>query len=297
MSIRDSVCLLGGVLLGCGISYKMFRVRTANLTQLQALQANLKQLEEKQYQEAKQTSIIEDKLEEHIKYENTVTKELQDKLKVVQTYQNELGKAETDDKKALERKFEEIQASLKKEEANIVDRSRKLNLQCNTSLKRFETQLELLKGKCDSLEQMKDEVYTISLKINRLTEEITQISKKIESSTHEEIPVEVLEESISKGPRDNYRTSTQSSISSQHDLEEDRPIGYHDVKEDRSIDIFRHDILILHGKKDQNEANECKTFLMNNFQDISNLQVALPGRFVGTWKSTPIWAKFCLRLM
>lgn len=122
-------------------------------------------MEEKQYQEAKKTSVIEDKLEEHIKYENTVTKELQDKLEVVQTYQNELGKAETDDKKALERKFVEIQASLKKEEANIVERSRELNLQCNTSLTRFETQLELLKRKCESLEKMKDEVYMISLKV------------------------------------------------------------------------------------------------------------------------------------
>ncbi|XP_076077035.1 uncharacterized protein LOC143047708 isoform X2 [Mytilus galloprovincialis] len=71
---------------------------------------------------------------------------------------------------------------------------------------------------------------------------------------------------MSKGLRDNYQTSTQCSISSSQD----------EVEEDSSIDIFRHDILILHGEKDQDEANECKTFLMNNFQHISNLQVALP---------------------
>ncbi|CAC5388258.1 unnamed protein product [Mytilus coruscus] len=254
MGIRDSVCVLGGVLLGCGISYKMLRVQSAHLKQLQALQANCKQLEEKQYEDAEQTRIIEAKLEEHIKYEKTVTKQLQDKLEEIQTHQTVLGKAETDDKKALERKFEEIRATLKKEEANIVERSRELNLQCNIGLKPFETQLKLLKEKCGSLEQLKDEVYTISLKIDKLTEEIDQINKKIESSTHEESPVEVREESISKGPRGNYHTSNQSSISSN----------------------FHTDIVILHANTDQSEADECKTFLMNNFPDISNLQVVLP---------------------
>ncbi|OPL32606.1 hypothetical protein AM593_10576, partial [Mytilus galloprovincialis] len=211
MNIRDSVCVLGGVLLGCGISYKMFRVQSAQLKQLQALEAHVKRMEEKQYQDAKQTSVMGAELEEHIKDDKTVKKELQDKLEVIQTHQNELGKAETDDKKALERKFEEIKTSLKKEEANIVERSRKLYLQCNASL---ESELKLLKEKFDVLEQRKDEVYTISLKIDRLTKEVTQISKKIESSPHEEIPVKVLEEPMSKGLRDNYQTSTQCSISS-----------------------------------------------------------------------------------
>ncbi|XP_063404461.1 uncharacterized protein LOC134687931 [Mytilus trossulus] len=247
MNIRDSVCVLGGVLLGCGISYKLFRVQSAQLKQLQALDAHIKRMEEKQYQDAKQTSLIADKLEEHTKYEKTVT----DKLEVIQTHQNELGKAETDDKKALERKFEEIMTSLKKEGANIHERSRKLNIHYNASL---ESQLKLLKEKCDSLEQfMKDEVYKISLKIDSLTEETPRIGRKIESSTHEEIPVE-----------------------GQDDIEEDRPIGPLDVEEDRALDIFRYDILLLHGKKDQNEATKCKTFLMNNFTNISNLQVALP---------------------
>ncbi|CAC5388259.1 unnamed protein product [Mytilus coruscus] len=159
MSIRDSVCVLGGVLLGCGIPYKMLRVQSAHLKQLQALQANCKQLEEKQYEDAEQTRIIEAKLEEHIKYEKTVTKQLQDKLEEIQTHQT----------------------------------------------------------------------------IDKLTVEIDQINKKIESSTHEESPVEVKEESISKGPRGNYHTSNQSSISSQHDLEEDIPIDQHEVEEDRSV--------------------------------------------------------------
>ncbi|VDI76365.1 Hypothetical predicted protein [Mytilus galloprovincialis] len=54
---------------------------------------------------------------------------------------------------------------------------------------------------------------------------------------------------MSKGPRDNYQPSTQTSISSQHDIEEDRPKDQHDVAEDRAQDIFCHDILILHGAK------------------------------------------------
>ncbi|CAC5388257.1 unnamed protein product [Mytilus coruscus] len=39
---------------------------------------------------------------------------------------------------------------------------------------------------------------------------------------------------------------------------------------------FHTDIVILHANTDQSEADECKTFLMNNFPDISNLQVVLP---------------------
>ncbi|XP_052087127.1 uncharacterized protein LOC127724240 isoform X2 [Mytilus californianus] len=265
MSIRDSVCVVGGVLLGFGISYRMLRLQSVHLKQLQELQANVKQLENKQYQHADRTKIIETTMEEHKHYEKTITKQLQNKLEEIQTHQTELGKAETDDKKALERKFEEIQNSLKREEAKLVERSRELNHQRNTSLKPIETQLKLLEEKCDSLEQMKDEVYTISVKIDRLTEEIEQINKRMESSSHEESQVEVKEESICKGLRGNYQTSNQSSISSQHDVEEDR-----------SIDIFRFDILILHANKDQREANECKRFLMHNFPDICNLQVALP---------------------
>ncbi|CAC5395742.1 unnamed protein product [Mytilus coruscus] len=276
MSMRDSVCVLGGVLLGFGISYRMLRLQSVHLKQLQELQANVKQLEDKQYQHADRTKIIETTIEEHKDYEKTIKKQLQNKLEEIQTHQTELGKAETDDKKALKRKFEEIQTTLKREEAKLVERSRELNHQINTSLKPVETQLKLLEEKCDSLKQMKDEVYTISVKIDSLTNEIEQINKKMESSSHEESPVEVKEESISEGLRGNYQTSNQSSISSQHDIEEDRPIGHHDVEEDRSIDNFRPDILILHANKDQNEANECKSFLRNNFPDISNLQVALP---------------------
>lgn len=36
-------------------------------------------------------------------------------------------------------------------------------------------------------------------------------------------------------------------------------------------DIFDYDILLLHGEKDQNDATECKTFLMKIFPDISHL--------------------------
>lgn len=56
-------------------------------------------MEEKQYQDTKQISVLEAKLDKHIKYENTVIEELQDNLEIVQAHQNELDKAETDDKK------------------------------------------------------------------------------------------------------------------------------------------------------------------------------------------------------
>ncbi|XP_052087128.1 uncharacterized protein LOC127724240 isoform X3 [Mytilus californianus] len=237
MSIRDSVCVLGGaltgVLLGFGISYeKMLRLQSAHLKQLPEIQATIKQLEEK--------------LEDHIEHEKTDTKQLQNKLEEIQSHLSELDKAETDDKKALERKLEEIQTFLKREEANKVE--------FNTSLKPFENQLKFLVVKCDRLEHMNDEINTTLVKIDRRTETMKQI--RLKSSTNEE-----------------------SRDEGQQDLEEDRPKDVKcqlDLEEDRHKDIFRFDILILHANKDQREANECKRFLMHNFPDICNLQVALP---------------------